>query len=250
MNQSVKSSHCLTLNLTEKKAVLDSSGKLCYIKFMRIAIVDDEKLICEGLKIIFQSYPDIEVIATGSNGNDALKICEEKNPELLLMDIRMPECNGVEATKKIKKSFSDIKILILTTFNDTEYIQKALQYGASGYLLKDSSPDVIYDGIKAAISGNIVINPEVAKTMLFENHEEAEERVIRPLSEIQNEFGLSQKEIEIIRLVSEGLSNKQIAYKQGLSEGTIKNNISVIFDKTFVSDRTQLAAFAFKNGIV
>ena len=232
-----------------KIPVLDSPVKLCYIKFMRIAIIDDEKLICEGLKIIFQSYPDIEVIATGSNGNDALKICEEKNPELLLMDIRMPECNGVEATKKIKKSFPDIKILILTTFNDTEYIQKALQYGASGYLLKDSSPDVIYDGIKAAISGNIVINPEVAKNMLFENHEE-EERVIRPLTEIQDEFGLSQKEIEIIRLVSEGLSNKQIAYKQGLSEGTIKNNISVIFDKTFVSDRTQLAAFAFKNGIV
>ena len=232
-----------------KIPVLDSPVKLCYIKPMRIAIIDDEKLICEGLKIIFQSYPDIEVIATGSNGNDALKICEEKNPELILMDIRMPECNGVEATKKIKKSFPDIKILILTTFNDTEYIQKALQYGASGYLLKDSSPDVIYDGIKAAISGNIVINPEVAKNMLFENHEE-EERVIRPLTEIQDEFGLSQKEIEIIRLVSEGLSNKQIAYKQGLSEGTIKNNISVIFDKTFVSDRTQLAAFAFKNGIV
>ena len=232
-----------------KIPVLDSPVKLCYIKPMRIAIIDDEKLICEGLKIIFQSYPDIEVLATGSNGNDALKICEEKNPELLLMDIRMPECNGVEATKKIKKSFPDIKILILTTFNDTEYIQKALQYGASGYLLKDSSPDVIYDGIKAAISGNIVINPEVAKNMLFENHEE-EERVIRPLTEIQDEFGLSQKEIEIIRLVSEGLSNKQIAYKQGLSEGTIKNNISVIFDKTFVSDRTQLAAFAFKNGIV
>ena len=232
-----------------KIPVLDSPVKLCYIKPMRIAIIDDEKLICEGLKIIFQSYPDIEVLATGSNGNDALKICEEKNPELLLMDIRMPECNGVEAAKKIKKSFPDIKILILTTFNDTEYIQKALQYGASGYLLKDSSPDVIYDGIKAAISGNIVINPEVAKNMLFENHEE-EERVIRPLSEIQDEFRLSQKEIEIIRLVSEGLSNKQIAYKQGLSEGTIKNNISVIFDKTFVSDRTQLAAFAFKNGIV
>ena len=232
-----------------KIPVLDSPVKLCYIKPMRIAIIDDEKLICEGLKIIFQSYPDIEVLATGSNGNDALKICEEKNPELLLMDIRMPECNGVEATKKIKKSFPDIKILILTTFNDTEYIQKALQYGASGYLLKDSSPDVIYDGIKAAISGNIVINPEVAKNMLFENHEE-EERVIRPLTEIQDEFGLSQKEIEIIRLVSEGLSNKQIAYKQGLSEGTIKNNISVIFDKTFVSDRTQLAAFAFKNGIM
>lgn len=232
-----------------KIPVLDSPVKLCYIKPMRIAIVDDEKLICEGLKIIFQSYPDIEVIATGSNGNDALKICEEKNPELILMDIRMPECNGVEATKKIKKSFPEIKILILTTFNDTEYIQKALQYGASGYLLKDSSPDVIYDGIKAAISGNIVINPEVAKTMLFENNEE-EERVIRPLTEIQDEFGLSQKEIEIIRLVSEGLSNKQIAYKQGLSEGTIKNNISVIFDKTFVSDRTQLAAFAFKNGIM
>ena len=226
--------------------VLDSPVKLCYIKPMRIAIIDDEKLICEGLKIIFQSYPDIEVIATGSNGNDALKICEEKNPELLLMDIRMPECNGVEATKKIKKSFPDIKILILTTFNDTEYIQKALQYGASGYLLKDSSPDVIYDGIKAAISGNIVINPEVAKNMLFENHEE-EERVIRPLTEIQDEFGLSQKEIEIIRLVSEGLSNKQIAYKQGLSEGTIKNNISVIFDKTFVSDRTGLYKFLIFN---
>nr|WP_245608791.1 response regulator transcription factor [Treponema putidum] len=140
--------------------------------------------------------------------------------------------------------------MILTTFNDTEYIQKALQYGASGYLLKDSAPDVIYDGIKAAISGNIVINPEVAKTMLFESHEGSGERTPKPLPEIQDEYGLSQKEIEIIRLVAEGLSNKQIAYKQGLSEGTIKNSISVIFDKTFVADRTQLAAFAFKNGII
>ncbi len=212
---------------------------------MRIAIVDDEQLIREGLKIIFSSYDDIEVVATGSDGNEAVEICKEHKPDLVLLDIRMPNCNGVDATKKIKQLDFDTKILILTTFTDSEYIQTAIQNGASGYLLKDSSPELIYDGIKAAVSGNMVINPDLAQN-IFQNNQPKEKTDV---SEIMEKYDLSQKELELIRLVAEGLSNKEIAHKQHLSEGTIKNYISNIFLKLFVSDRTQLAIFAYKNGI-
>ncbi|AGT42818.1 DNA-binding response regulator [Treponema pedis str. T A4] len=217
-------------------------------ELMRIVIVDDEELIREGLKIIFSGYPEIEVAGTGADGNEAVELCKKYNPDLVLMDIRMPHLNGIEAVKKIKEYNSGIKILILTTFNDSEYIRQGLKNGASGYLLKDSSPDVIYDGIKAAISGNVVINPEVAQNIFIPD---GVKRSDSPCDTafIMNKYNLSRKEIEIIKLVAEGLSNKEIAYKQHLSEGTIKNNISAIFSKTFVTDRTQLAAFAFKNNI-
>lgn len=117
---------------------------------IRIAIVDDEKLIREGLKIILSSYEDIDVIDMGENGLDALKICKSHEIDLVLMDIRMPLCDGVEGTRLIKNEFPNTKVLILTTFRDIEYIQEALKNGASGYLLKDSSYDLIYEGIKAA----------------------------------------------------------------------------------------------------
>lgn len=223
---------------------------LCYNYFVKIAIIDDERLIREGLKIIFSAYPDIEVVGIGSDGNEAFDICKTHAPDLIFLDIRMPNYNGVDATKKIKEQYPNIKILMLTTFTDIDYIQQALKNGASGYLLKDSAPDVIYDGIKAALSGNVVINPEIAQNILLGKAEKREPKTEEEITTLANEYELTQKEIEIIKLVAEGFSNKEIAHKQQLSEGTIKNNISVIFSKTFVADRTQLALFAFKNGIV
>ncbi len=214
---------------------------------IKVVIADDEKLVVDGLKIILETYDDIEVVGSAQNGEEALKVCRKKCPDVVLMDIRMPKCDGVLGTKLIKKEFKDIKILILTTFNDVKYIHEALKYGASGYILKDSDYDLIYEGIKAAFKGNVVINPEVASKIISENGEYNKENFLKNVKE---QYGLSDKEINIIKEIASGLSNKEISEKLFLSEGTIKNNISTIFSKLNLRDRTQVTIFAFKNNIV
>lgn len=213
------------------------------MKKIKIAIVDDEKLIQEGLKIILSTYEDIDVVSMGENGYKALNICESNDIDLVLMDVRMPICNGVIGTKIIKEKFPNTKVLILTTFKDMEYIQEALKNGASGYLLKDSSPDLIYGGIKAAIKGNIVIHPEIANDIL--NHSSTENNI----DNILEEYDLNHKEYEIIKYIADGLSNKEIGERLFLSEGTIKNNVSTILSKLKLRDRTQIVVFAFKNNL-
>lgn len=208
---------------------------------IKLLIVDDEKLIREGLKIMLSTFEDIEIVDLAKNGYDALKVCKDKEIDIVLMDIRMPECDGVMGTRLIKEQFSKIKVLILTTFNDKEYIQEALRYGAFGYLLKDSNHEVIYEGIKSAISGNMVVHPDVASKMMNNNIKENHDI---------NKYNLLEKEIIIIEYIATGLSNKEISEKLYLSEGTIKNNISNILSKLELRDRTQIAIFAFKNGIV
>ncbi|MNP16167.1 Transcriptional regulatory protein DegU [compost metagenome] len=157
----------------------------------------------------------------------------------------MPQCDGVTGTKLIKEQFKDIKILILTTFNDVEYIQEALKYGASGYILKDSDYDLIYEGIKACIKGTIVINQEVANKMLGSGLKTNKKN----LEDVKIRYNLNSKEINIIKEIANGLSNKEIGERLFLSEGTIKNNISNILSKLSLRDRTQLTIFAFKNDI-
>lgn len=210
---------------------------------IKVGIIDDEKLIREGLKIILSSYDDIDIIAMGENGLEALEICECSEIDLVLMDIRMPICDGVKGTKLIKEKFPDIKVLMLTTFKDIEYIKEALKNGASGYLLKDSSYDLIYEGIKASVKGNIVIHPEVASNILkFTPNEKNPD-------EICKKYNLNSKECDIIKYIADGLSNKEIGDKLFLSEGTIKNNVSTILSKLQLRDRTQIVVFAFKNNL-
>ncbi|EJO5346556.1 response regulator transcription factor [Clostridium botulinum] len=211
-----------------------------------VIVVDDEKLIREGLKIILSTYEDIEVIGVASDGREGLSLCKEKDVQVVLMDIRMPNCDGVLGTRIIKEQFPDIKILVLTTFNDKEYIHEALKFGASGYLLKDSSNDLIYEGIKACIKGNIVVHPDVANNIILNTGYEKELNH----NDISSEYSLTEREINIIREIARGLSNKEIAERIYLSEGTIKNNISIILSKLNLRDRTQIAIFAFKNNIV
>lgn len=211
---------------------------------IRIAIIDDEKLIREGLKIILSTYRDIDIISMGGNGYEALEICKSNDIDLVLMDIRMPICDGVLGTKLIKNQLPHTKVLILTTFNDTEYIQEALKNGASGYLLKDSSYDLIYEGIKAAVMGNIVIHPDVAGNILNLTPIEAD------FSEVCKIYNLNDKEVDIIKYIADGLSNKEIGEKLFLSEGTIKNNVSTVLSKLGLRDRTQIVVFAFKNNLI
>lgn len=210
---------------------------------IKVLIVDDEKLIRTGLKIILNTYEDLNVIGDVSNGYEALEFCKNNDVDLVLMDIRMGLCDGVLGTRLIKEYDSSIQVLILTTFNDDKYIKNAINFGASGYLLKDSSDDVLYEGIRSSYYGNIVLDKNVASKVI------SKEETIDTTS-IINTYNLSSKEIDIIKLVANGLTNKEISNELFLSEGTIKNNITNILSKLNLRDRTQIAIFAFKNKIV
>lgn len=210
---------------------------------IKIIIVDDEKLIREGLRLMLLTYEDIEVVGTAANGYEALELCKNNIVDVVLMDIRMKLCDGVKGTRLIKEQFKKVKVLILTTFNDEEYIKEALSYGAFGYMLKDSSHEVIYNSIKSAHSGNMVIHPEAA-TKIIEGTSK-----IREAIDI-GKYGLQEKEIKIIEGIARGLSNKEISEELFLSEGTIKNNITNILSKLSLRDRTQIAIFAFKHDLV
>lgn len=192
---------------------------------IKIIIVDDEKLIRDGLKIILESYKDIEVLDLCKDGEEAFLSYEKNLPDLVLMDIRMPSCDGVIATKNIKTKYKDAKILILTTFSDTEYIKEALKYGASGYLLKDSDYDLIHEGIIGSIKGNIVISKDIASLMVTDLNENVDEDAIK------SQYDLNERDITIIKKIADGLSNKEISEEIFLSEGTIKNIITVILNK-------------------
>lgn len=212
---------------------------------IKVMLVDDEQLIRSGLKIMLETYPDIEVIHQAGNGREAFECCKKEVPDVVLMDIRMPVSTGIEGTKLIKEAYPEVKIVMVTTFQDTEYIVEAMQYGASGYLLKDSSYEAIYDGIKVALSGKVVMDATVSEKLVMQPKV--------PASSIEktdiSSFGLTDREIELIRLVSQGLNNKEISEALFLSEGTVKNNISTILSKLALRDRTQLVIFAYDHHI-
>ena len=210
---------------------------------IKVLIVDDEKLIRQGLKIILSYYNNLEIVGDVSNGYEALEFCRSNNVDLVLMDIRMNLCDGVLGTRLIKEYDSSICVLILTTFDDDEYIKDAMNFGASGYLLKDSSNEVIYEGIRSTYFGNIVLDKSVASKVI------SSEKTI-DYKDVVDKYNLSDKEISIIRFIANGLTNKEISQKLFLSEGTIKNNITNILSKLSLRDRTQIAIFAFKNKIV
>ncbi len=214
---------------------------------IKIAIADDENLIREALKIILSSYKEIEVVGVCEDGEVAYQLCKNQKVDVILMDIRMPSCDGVQGTKLVKSISPETKVLILTTFKDDEYIIGAMRYGASGYMLKDTSHERIFEAIKGVYGGNIIMHPEVANKMI-ENRDELsqEER----LKEIKSRNKLTSREIDIIEAISSGLSNKEIGEKLFLTEGTVKNNITEILGKLELRDRTQIAIFAFKNKLV
>ena len=211
---------------------------------IKVMLVDDEQLIRSGLKIMLETYPDIEVIHQAGNGREAFECCKIEVPDVVLMDIRMPVSTGIEGTKLIKEAYPEVKIVMVTTFQDTEYIVEAMQYGASGYLLKDSSYEAIYDGIKVALSGKVVMDATVSEKLVMQP------KVPTTIEKTDiSAFGLTEREIELIRLVSQGLNNKEISEALFLSEGTVKNNISTILSKLALRDRTQLVIFAYDHHI-
>ncbi|KEI06950.1 response regulator transcription factor [Clostridium botulinum] len=205
---------------------------------MKIIVADDDGLIRDSLKLILELQDDIEVVATAENGEEVINFCTQYSPDIVLMDIRMPILDGVLATKEIKNQQKDIKIIILTTFKDDEYIAEAIKNGAEGYILKNQDSDSIIECLRTVYNGNGVFQRDILNSLMC---------MIRNKKTPSNKVNLTEREFEILALIGEGLSNKEISKKVYLSEGTIRNYITNLLQKLQLRDRTQLAIYYLKN---
>ncbi|MVX66787.1 response regulator [Clostridium chromiireducens] len=204
---------------------------------IRILICDDDTLIRESLKIILPLKGDIEVIGEAANGRECIDFCLENEVEVALIDIRMPIINGVEAVREIVKN-TKTKCIVLTTFDEEDYINEALLYGAKGYILKNNSPQQIANSIVSVYNNTIVMNENVLDKL----------RVKESEPDIKK-YNFTDREVEIIKAISEGLSNKEISNKLFISEGTIRNYITTILNKTGLEHRTALAVNYLKGNL-
>ena len=214
----------------------------------RILIVDDQELFRDSLSIIMKSSDEIEVTGAVASVDEALASINETMPDAVLMDIRMPGKDGVEGTRLIKNRYPDVKVIVLTTFDDDEYVYGALKYGASGYLLKGCSKAELMEAIHLALSGGAMINPEIATKVIRQFSEMARREDIILVSDELADL-LNESELKIIRAVGRGLSNREISTTLYLSEGTVRNYISSILTKLELRDRTQLAIWAVQKGM-
>lgn len=215
---------------------------------IKIIIADDQELIRESLNILLSAKEDIQVCDLLCNGKEVLDSIKRQQPDLVLMDIRMPDMDGVRCTKIIKEQYPDILIILLTTFDDDEYIYNALKYGADGYLLKEVSPDELVSAIYTVYNGGSIIHPSVSTKVITLFSEMANQKNLNIKSDELGEQSLSDKEWQVIEKVSLGLSNKEIAYALHFTEGTIRNYLSIILDKLQLRDRTQLAIWYLQSG--
>lgn len=214
---------------------------------IKVLIADDQKLIRQSLQIVLSIKEGISVIGTAENGKKVMEFLKKEKPDVILMDIRMPEMDGVQCTKAIKDRYPEVKIIILTTFDDDEFVFSALKYGASGYLLKGISMDELDKAIHTVYKGGAMINPEIA-TKVVEQFSEMAQSNYDIMIEAQNVEDITEAEWDIIKLVGWGLSNREIADKVMLSEGTVRNYISTILSKLNLRDRTQLAIWEVQSG--
>jgi DNA-binding NarL/FixJ family response regulator len=201
-----------------------------------VLIVDDHELVRLGIQQFLSNKPDVEVIGTAADGETAIKFCAEYQPDVVLMDLVMPGMDGVEATRAICAAGSRTRVLVLTSFSDRERIIDAIDAGAIGYLLKDSEPDELLRGIHAAARGESPLSPRAAQAII------AARRQRTQLSD------LTPREMAVLGRLSAGMSNKEIARKLGISEGTVKSHLSSIFQRIGVADRTQAALWAERRG--
>lgn len=215
---------------------------------IKVLIADDQELMRTSLQIILTNQENIEVTDAVANGFEVINSIRKNRPDIILMDIRMPKMDGVQCTKIVKETCPDIKIIILTTFDDDEYVYNALKYGASGYLLKGVSVSELVNAIHTVYSGKAMINPDIATKVikLFSQMAKGDYTIEVGKDKIKE---LTKTEFKIIEQVGYGLSNKEISEKLNLSEGTVRNYISMILSKLGLRDRTQLAIWAIQSGI-
>jgi DNA-binding NarL/FixJ family response regulator len=217
---------------------------------IKIMIVDDQPLIRDGLATLLGLRTELEVVGTAGDGREAYEKVKLLKPDIVLMDIRMPGTNGVEATSLITQNVSDVKVLMLTTFKDSELIFKALEEGASGYLLKDMPTDTIVKAILTVHSGGIVLPPDITAQMLKELKKSKELETIHDKAETPQVINeLTERELEVLQQLGYGYSNREIAGILFITEGTVKNHVSNLINKLELRDRTQAAIFAVRYGI-
>ncbi len=211
---------------------------------IKVMIVDDQVILSEGIRSVLSSSEDLEVIATACDGKDALEKMQQQLPDVVLLDIRMPNMNGVVTTGEIKKRFPDVKVLMLTTFDDSDYILNAINNGACGYLLKDISASALIDAIKNAYAGDTILPAKIAKKITDAAKMVTSDREIK----LRKAFGLSDREVEIAVMIFEGFNNRQIASALNLSDGTARNYCSAIYEKLGCDNRAD-AIEKMKNTI-
>lgn len=208
---------------------------------IRVMIVDDHEIVREGLQILLAEEVDFEVVGTAADGKTALALAERLNPDVIMMDLVMPDMDGIEVTRRVLSTNPSIRIMILTTFAEDQRVRDAIRAGAIGYLLKDVLKADLLRALRNTAAGRASLHPE------------AQQHLMRQVSEIETpppHARLTKREAEILRLIAEGRSNKEIALTLSLTEGTVKGYVSTIFDKLGVADRTQAALYAVKHGQV
>jgi len=210
---------------------------------MKVIICDDQATVRDGLVMLLKLEPDIEVVGTSGDGAEAVDMVGERRPDLILMDLKMPVMNGVEATRQIRAKYPEVKILVLTTYADDEWVFDAIQAGASGYLLKDTPREELIKAVRGTVTGKTYVDPSIAGKVL----DQVSSHQTQPATLITSK--LTEREIEVLSLIARGLSNADIADRLFLSDGTVRNHVSSILAKLGVSDRTQAAVIAIQHGL-
>lgn len=217
---------------------------------IKILLVDDQQLIRQGIHYLLETEKDLKVIGHASNGKEAVRIAEEQKPDVILMDIRMPEMDGVQATREILKNIPDTGIIILTTFDDDEYIFEGLKAGARGYFLKDISSDEMAEAVRTVAAGGALIQPSITRKVLSEFSRLSTNPASGKTSTHMLEEHLTDREMDVLMALSEGLSNKEISERLFITEGTVKNHVSNLIAKLNVRDRTQAIIKAQEFGLI
>ncbi len=203
---------------------------------IRVAIADDHRVVRVGLEQLLGTFDDVDFVAAGGGGEEAVAICAEHHPDVLLLDLSMPDLDGIEVTRRVAAVSPETRVVVFTSFSDRDRIVQALDAGAVGYQLKDAEPDELHAAIQAAARGEAPITPRAAAALLAERRD-------RPA-----DVHLTAREREVLGLVVEGLANKQIARRMGISEKTVKGHLTNLFQRIGVADRTQAALWAERTG--
>jgi DNA-binding NarL/FixJ family response regulator len=210
---------------------------------IRVAVADDQRLVREGLMTMLRLMPEVELIGAAADGEQALALVAEQGPDIVLMDLRMPRCDGVEATARIREAHPRTRVVVLTTYADDESIFGALQAGARGYLTKDAGPEELLRAIVTVHAGQALLDPAVQARLL----DRFGRRPPRPAASAPD--GLTPREVEVLGLIAQGLSNRQIQERLSVSEATVKSHVNSILAKARLRDRAQAVGYAFRNGL-
>ncbi|MFB7738759.1 response regulator [Streptomyces sp. NPDC056112] len=214
---------------------------------IRVLIADDQQMVRQGFTVLLNTQPDIEVVGQAVDGLDAVARAAEVSPDVVLMDIRMPELGGIEATRRITTATPDMKVLVLTTFDLDEYVYEALRAGASGFLLKDASADQLAEAVRVVAAGDALLAPGITRRLIAEFSRLKD----TPRAPLKSRIGvLTERETEVLALIAQGLSNAEIAGHLVVAEQTVKTHVGRILVKLGLRDRTQAAVFAYESGLV